>query len=725
MSRLPILLVLFISTAWAQKKPITLDALDEIRRRPDRSTTAVWAPDGKSFLYLEARKLMRYDAVSRAAEEVADLGEIDQPPSLSGTPAPYTWENRRAREATLQWAADGKNVLYRGETNLFLIHRDTSKDTKKWEQLTHSPEPERDPKLSPDSKKVAFRRGADLFVLDLASRKEAALTTGGSATLINGGVDWVYPEELALGTAYWWSPDSRALAYLQFDTSREPLYPHADFRGPQAVYEPQRYPQAGQNNPDVRLGVVAATGGATRWLEVGDTRNAYLIARAGWMPDSKSVYAVRLNRVQNHCELLSISVESGAATKLLEESDRFWINRGEEPEFVNDGKQFLWLSERDGYRHLYLYSTDGKPDGRSARQLTNGAWEVTGVQSVDQVAGRAYFTSSETGPLERQLYSIRLNGSDKRQLSSGAGTHSISMGSGGAFYLDTFSSLTTPPRTTLHSGDGKELGVYRDADRAVLDEYDLLPTETVSFPGPGGQRLYARMIKPAGFAASRKYPAIVQVYGGPGAQSVRNSWVGVDLDQVYAHRGFVIWEVDNRGMAGRGHSFETPVYHRLGTVELADQKAGVEYLVSLGFVDPQRVGIQGWSYGGFMTLNALLNAPQVFRAGIAGAPVTDWHNYDTIYTERYMGLPTENESGYTATSLVSKAANLKGKLMIAHNLEDDNVLFQNSMQMIQALEQAGKPFELQIYPLKTHSVTGPAVKQMNAAMLDFFERSLK
>ena len=301
----------------------------------------------------------------------------------------------------------------------------------------------------------------------------------------------------------------------------------------------------------------------------------------------------------------------------------------------------------------------------------------------------------------------------------------IVMGPGGYFYLDTFSSVSSPPRTTVHAGDGRELDVYREQNRRLTEDYEILPTELVNFDTADGTLLYARLIRPAGFEAGKKYPAVVLVYGGPDSQGVRNAWMGPDLDQVLANEGFVVWQVDNRGSSGRGHAFETPVYHKLGSVELADQVAGVEYLISLGFVDKTRVGIRGWSYGGFMTLNAMLNAADVFRAGIAGAPVTDWHNYDTIYTERYMGLPKDNPDGYKNTALPAQAKSLKGRLLIAHNVEDDNVLFQNTVQMVDALERAGQMFEMQVYTQKTHAVTGAEARQLNAAMVDFFERNSK
>ena len=713
------LCLLMALPAFSQKKPITLDSLNELARRGGETPgPPVWAPNGKTFVFRQGHRLIVYDPATKSSRTLASTDEMDAAAVKVPEDGPFDWQDRRVRESDLQWSSSGRHLLYAAGGDLFLIDAGTGK----WDQLTRTPVAERDPKLSPDGKTISFRRGWDLFTLDIASHKETRLTSGGTATLRNGGLDWVYPEELELGTAHWWSPDSKSILYLQFDTSREPVYPHEDLLKTPAVYEPERYPQAGDNNPDVHAGVVAATGGATRWIDVGDTRDSYLIARAGWMPDSKSVYVVRTNRLQNRLELVSIDIESGAASTILRESDPYWINLFGGPLFLNQGKQFLWSSERDGFRHLYLYSADG----RSVKQLTKGAWEVRDVVGVDEVGRRVFYTSSEGNPLETHLYSVAMNGDRKRRLDSAAGTHRVSMGPGGFYYLDTHSSLTSPSRTTLHSGDGAELGVYREANRSQTDEYDILPSEIVSFKGPSGAPLFGRLIKPAGFEPGKKYPAIVTVYGGPGvALPVRDSWAGIDIDQVYAHRGYVVWQAENRGGAGRGHAFETPIFHNLGVAELADQVAGVAYLVSLGFVDPARVGIHGWSYGGFMTLNALLNAPDVFRCGIAGAPVTDWRNYDTIYTERYMGLPAENAAGYRDTALPPRAANLKGKLMIAHNFEDDNVLFQNTLQMIDALERAGKEFEFMLYPQKAHGVTGAASRQMDQSMLDFFERNLK
>jgi dipeptidyl-peptidase 4 len=704
----------------AQKQPVTLATLDEAARLAPLGpgNPLAWAHDGTRFLYRQGRRLMLYDLATRASKEVVDTAAMDAAAvKAPNEPHPFDWENRRVRESPVQWSPTGNRILYSTGGDLFAIDASTAQ----WTQLTNTSVAERDPKLSPDGKSVAFRRNWDLYTLDIASKRETRLTTGGSDTLRNAGLDWVYPEELDLGTAYWWSPDSKSIAYLQFDLSREPIYPHEDLRGPHAIYEPQHYPQAGENNPDVRIGVVAAAGGNTRWLDAGGSQDQHLIARAGWTPDSKNIYVVRTNRVQNRMEMLSIAAGSGKTSRIFEESDRYWVNLPDEPIFLKGGKQFLILSERDGFRQIYVYSNDGK----QIRQLTKGPSEVTGIAGVDETAGRVYFTSSETSPLERQLYSVGIGGESQRQLSAGAGTHTIAMGPEAHFYLDTISSVSSPPRTTLHSGDGRELGVYREADRRIVDQYEILPTQLISFKGRDGTLFYARMVRPAGFDPANKYPAVVLVYGGPGAQGVRNTWNGADLDQVLAQKGFVVWQMDNRGSTGRGHAFETPIFRKLGLRELADQVAGVDYLASLGFVDRARIGIRGWSYGGFMTLNALLNAPDIFRAGMAGAPVTDWRNYDTIYTERYMSLPQENPDGYVSTALPPLAKNLKGSLMIAHNIEDDNVLFQNTIQMIDALEREGKHFEMQVYTQKTHPVTGAEASQLNAAIVDFFERNLR
>ncbi|HEY1219243.1 MAG: S9 family peptidase [Bryobacteraceae bacterium] len=716
------LIFLLASSVFAQKKPITLEVLSHAGRGGGRGAGGpeLWMPDGKSFLVHQGNRLSQYDCATRQSKPVMTLDEIDAaavaPPIDEG---PTDWINRRAGLGSMQLSTSGNELLYTARGDIFVIHLDTGK----WDQITKTPVIERDARLAPDGKAVAFRRGSDLYAVDVASKSETRLTKDGSDTLRNGGLDWVYPEELELNTAFWWSPDSKSIAYLQFDTHAEPLYPHEDALRLRAVYEPERYPQAGENNATIHLGVVSAAGGPTRWYDVGDTRDSYLIARVGWMPGSRALYVLRFNRVQNRDALLSIDLESRSVATIFEESDPYWINLKGDIRFLDDGRQFLWTSQRTpgGYRHLFLYSNDGK----QVQQLTSGAWEVTGLVAVDEAGGRVFYTSDEPGHLEQHLYSIGLDGRNKRRLTREPGSHNVSMGPGGLYYVDAWSSLSEPPRSVLHAGDGSELGVYREPDHAQ-DEYDILPAEIEPFTTPDGVTLYGRLIKPAGYVQGKRYPVIVSVYGGPGVgMPVHNAWQGINLDQVLAHKGYAIWQCENRGGEGRGHDFETAIYHKLGVTELADQVAGVQHLIAAGLADPERIGIHGWSYGGFMTVNALLNAPEVFEAGFAGAPVTSWMNYDSIYTERYMGLPKDNPDGYRDTALPPKAKNLKGKLMLVHNFEDDNVLFQNSIQLASALELAGRQFEYMLYPQKSHGVSGLAAQHLNQLLVDFFERSLR
>jgi dipeptidyl-peptidase 4 len=709
-------LALCALSVFAQKKPITLDTITaRPAGRRSMEGPPEWAPDGKHFGYFKGKQIMLYDVAAKSEKELLALEPLEKAAVPVPTAERFDFQNRRVSENRFQWSPSGKELLLSVGGDLFWYRVESGK----WDQLTATAEREHDPKLSPDGTQVAFRRAHDLYTLDIASRKVKRLTEDGSATLLNGELDWVYPEELDLGTAFWWSPDSKHIAYMQFDVGREMVYPQVSLLGPRAVAEPERYPQAGTPNAEVHVGVISPTGGNTRWIDLGETRG-FLIARLYWSPDSSKLAIERFNRLQNKLDLMLADTGAGTSKSILHESDPAWINLNDLFHFLPDG-QFIWGSERDGFQHLYLYGADGKLRNR----ITQGDWEVNRIAAIDESRQIVYYTSTEASPLERQLYSINFSGKDKKQLTQGAGTHGVSMSPSNDYFMDSFSSLTQPTRKTIHKIDGAEWTVFREADHKLTDEYEILPTEIVNVKAADGTMLYARLIKPANFKVGEKYPAIVMVYGGPGVQTIHNAWSGATWDQALAQRGFVIWQVDNRGSMGRGHAFETPINRRMGKVELADQLEGIRYLVAQGFVDPNRIGINGWSYGGYMTINALLNAPDVFRAGIAGAPVTNWQNYDTIYTERYLGLPSENPDGYKVSSLLDYADKLKAKLLMIHNIEDDNVLFQNTVQMSDALERAGKLFDMVIYPGKSHGVEGPLRKHLLEKTTDFFEKNLK
>src|SRR3984893_15415680 len=425
----------------AQKKPITLDTITEFDRGGGRGASGslpVWSPDGKHFAAIRGGQVMLYNVAAKREKELLLL----EPLQKAAIPIPeaqrFDWQNRRVSEDSLQWSDSGKELLLSVRGDLFLF----SIDSGKWDQLTATAEPEHDPKLSPDGARVAFRRGHDLYSMDVASRQATRLTEDGNPTLLNGELDWVYPEELDLGTAYWWSPDSKRIAYLQLDIAREMIYPQVALGGLRAILEPERYPQAGTANAEVHVGVIPAGGGTTRWMDLGETRG-YLIARVYWTPDSSKLAIERFTRVQNQLDLMLADASNGSAKSIIYESDPFWINNNDLFHFLNNG-EFIWGSERDGFQHLYLYGQEGK----LRKRLTEGNWEVTSLAGVNESKQTIYFESSEVSPLERQLYSIKLSGKDRKRISQGAGTHAISMSPTTEYYLDSFSNLTQPSRRT-------------------------------------------------------------------------------------------------------------------------------------------------------------------------------------------------------------------------------------------------------------------------------------
>ncbi len=713
--RIILLLIFLPALSTAAKKPITIDTLMEPGARRGDSAI-VWSPDGHRFVAVQDKKLILYDVAGKQQRDVMPMSKIEDLARNVPEAATFDWTNRRVGEQPMQWFKDGDRLLVQARGDLFVVHLGSGVI----DQLTATDTGEFDPKLSPDNQRVSFRRGNDLYVIEVNSKKETRLTSDGTATLMNGRLDWVYPEELDLGTAHWWSPDSRHIAYLQFDTSKEPVFPQVDLRKSRGVLETERYPKAGDPNAEVRVGVIDATGGPTKWMDAGEPRG-HLLARVYWFPDSSKLAIMRLNRVQDKIDLLASDIRTGDSSVMLHEEDKYWINVDDSFHFLNDGKEFLWPSERTGHRHLYLY----RANGELQHAITKGDWDVEEVAGVDEERRQIYYLSTEDSPLERQLYSIGLDGKKKHRITAGKGTYSVSIAPSYDAMLETFSSLTQPPVRTLRKIDGAEIATYIPADRSLLDTYEVLPTEIVKVKSADGQDMYARMIKPANFSPDHKYPVLVAVYGGPHAQTVRDSWTGASFDQVMANKGYLIWQVDNRGSFGRGHTWESAVYRNLGATELADQKAGIEYLKTLPYADTSRMGIYGWSYGGYMTLYSLTNAPGLFKAGAAGAPVTSWRNYDSIYTERYMGLPEANEKAYESTSPVTHAGDLTAKLLILHNVEDDNVHFQNTMQMAEALEKADKQFRMVIYPQKAHGVSGPLRRHLNETMADFFDSALK
>jgi len=680
-----------------------------------------WSPDGKTVSYLRrvgrSHELWLLDLPTGQKRMVVDANQFR---SLVPSEFPPTQRTGLARvhPRHYRWSFTGDALMFISPTTLAWYNLGTG--VHRW--LVTGEAPLEDPKMSPDGQWVSFVRDDNLWVVSVGSGRATALTTDGSESLRDGRLDWVYPEELEIHTAYWWSPDSSQLAYLQMDEHAVTRYPLVNNLSRTGEIHWTRYPTAGSPNPIVRLGVVPVRGGPTRWMETGSDTDVYL-ARVTWLPSGKQLALERLNRAQTRLDLLIVDSTTGRSRTVLTDTDKYWINLSDDPYFFHDGKRFLWSSERSGFRHLYLYETSG----RTLNQLTGGDWAITQVAGVDERQGLVYFVGTKKSVLERQLYRVSLDGSGPVPITTVAGTHEITMAPGEASFLDEYSNAMTPPREEIDRADGTQLAIL-DANRVPeLAEFHLSPIEFLTVPAADGTPLDAMMIKPPDFDPARRYPVLIDTYGGPTAQLVRDVWGGRRFlwHEFMAQHGYIIFSLDNHGSSGRGHAFETPVYQHFASIELADQLAGVRHLRSLPYVDPARIGIWGWSYGGHMTLQAMLRAPDVFRAGIAVAPVTDWRMYDTIYTERYMGTPQENPEGYTTSSPITYASQLKGKLLIAHGTGDDNVHFANTAELIEKFIQAGKYAEVMLFPGRGHSISDtPAQLELFRRMTDFLVHNL-
>lgn len=685
----------------------------------------LWLPDGSAFLLRQQRDgvdgVWRHDVASGAETLIVD----------------WTALERRLEEARPAWVApamddvnthptvglgpvmspDGSALVGVAEGDLFEL--DLSDGSAHF--LTDHRGAERFATFSPDGGRLAFVRDGDLFVLDFGGGAETRLTDReGRDTLLNGRADWVYEEELDVKRAFWWSPDGRALAFLQFDTAAIPPVPIVDGMTVVPTLERQRYPKAGGANSTVRLGVVPAAGGEARWLDVA-VGGGYL-ARAGWLPGGSAVWVQVLDRSQKRLELKVVDVSTSDVRTVLAETDPAWVNVGDELTFLDD-ETFVWASERDGYRHLYLVGADGTV----RRQLTSGTWQVTEVYGVDRKRRRVLFQGNRGDPRERHLFAVGLDGGDPIRLDDTPGTHDAVFAPGFDLVLDTASTLTTPPRLDLRDGDGGLVRTVDDGRIPALEDVPLAEPELGTLTADDGETLYTYTLKPPDFDPSRRYPTLLYVYGGPGVQIVTNDWWARRglFFQLLARRGLVIFALDNRGSFGRGHAFEAAVAGRLGTVEMADQLAGVRYLESRPWVDSSRVGVYGGSYGGFMTLTLMTRAGEHFASGIAYAPVTDWRLYDSVYTERYMGTPAANPDGYRTSAPVTHAAELRGDLLICHGAMDNNVHTQNTLQFAGAAMAAGHDLQLMIFPRVRHGIRVSRMKlPFHRLKADFVQRHL-
>jgi dipeptidyl-peptidase 4 len=637
-------------------------------------------------------------------------------------------EARQTLEWPLSFDQSGRRAIYIFNGDLFLLDLFAAH----FSRLTRTEAEERSPGFSPDGKRLAFVRANDLYVMDLDTRAETRVTHDASETTLNGTVSWLYWEEIfgRRDIGYWWSPDSSALAYLQTDESSVPVSYFVDFQPDTPRVIKQRYAKAGQPNPKVRVGVAEVGKNDTTWVRIVD-RPFDLILRVKWLPDGSRVSVQTLTRDQHELGLYFADRKTGTSTRILTETDPGWVNTHDDLHFLKDGRHFLWASERDDYYHLYRYSMDG----RLVNQVTRGSWAMASsggvswvrqaVAGIDETNGWVYFTAMERSSIERDLYRIKLDGSGLTRLSAEPGVHRISMSPNTQFYLDSFSDVRTLPSLTIHKSDGSRQRSIAAPRMELLARFDMQYPELLTIPTADRFPMPARLLKPKDFRPDRKHPVILFVYGGASSPTVANAWQSdLIFYQLLLAEGYVILKVDNRSATGISKRLENTVIGKVGEPESSDLLDATRWLKAQPWVDAGRIGVWGWSNGGTMTLNLMTRSAE-FKAGISVAPVTDWRYYDTKWAEAFLQTPVENPDGYARTSLVRRAGELHGRLLLVHGTYDDNVHPQNTQAFTDALIKAGKLFDMMIYPMRKHDIGDRAATiHLYRTMLEFWKRNL-
>ncbi len=681
-----------------------------------------WHPEGKYLAYLD-RSEKTHEAALYLADPAAGTTRLllDAKTLAGAAKSKSDIKDEQEKEwairysvSSYRWAPKSDGITFVSDDQLH--YYDLAGGAL--EQITHAPGAKRDLRFSPDEQWIAFvqddtvryvsRDGGDVHEVEAPK-----------ADHLFGWPTWVYAEEFGVREAYKWSEDSRYIAFMAFDETPVVEYPLANYLDLPATVDMQNYPKAGAANPIVTLGIHDRKTSKTVYADVAGTPDTY-IARIGWMKQSGEAYALLLNREQDEMQLVSIDPRTGKSRELVEIEDDAWVDVTDDLHFLDDGR-FVFGHQEDGWHHLYLYDADGDV----VRKLTPGEFNVS-LHAIDERNGWVYFSRLTQGFRNLQLYRVKLAGGEAEAVTTEPGYHGITMDDTGRWFVDRHSDLATPTGMRVNNANGKQVLVL--AEPADLSKYSLQAPEIFTVKSADGRTdLLARRIVPPGFDPKKKYPVIMYHYGGPTSLAVNNSWGGTAYlwENLLAHEGYVLVRVDNRAAAAFSHTQQALINHRLGKIELEDQLAAVEWLKKQPWVDGERIGLYGHSYGGYMTIYALENAPGVWAAGIAGAPVTQWEDYDTIYTERYMSTPANNPEGYKASSTLTHVDGLADPLLIIHGTGDDNVHWQNTAHLIDALVEAGKQYELIIYPDKTHSLRGEKTKQhMYRAERDFWRRHL-
>lgn len=662
-----------------------------------------WIDGGNRFSFIPpgGGVIKTYDPATDKEETVFTAQGVTFP----GTDKPFAYNQ-------FNWSADFKYLMFR--TNFRPVWRNSGEAdyylySLADKQLQLVAKDARTAQLSPNGQLVAYERGGNLFVYDLNKKKETQLTKDAQTNLYNGRYGWVYEEEFGLVQAWDWSPDSRYIAFWQTDERQIPLYKMTDFSSAHPEYTEIPYPRVGDPAPPVRLGIIDLKSRKNKWVNI-DLAGGYF-PRIYWTSKTGQLAVVHLNRKQNHLTLYFADAANGAARKIMEEKDdKGWIDIFDFFAgilhfftFPANSDEFFWISGRDGFNHLYRYNYEGK----LLNQVTTGKWEVVRVESVDVTSKTVYYTSTEASSVDRQLYGVGFDGSGKRRLTQPEGRHRINMSPNGKYYIDNHSSASRHKRVELFTSDGKLVKVMEANDNVdkFLQGHAYSPRELMRFTTTDGQPIDIYVVKPLDFDPQKKYPLLLEVYGGPGSQAVYNEFGASGWEQYMAQEGYVVAAVNNRGSGGYGQDFMEVVYEQLGTYESKDFVETAQYLSkNFPWIDGNRMAIKGHSYGGYSSSYTMLTYPGVFQVAIVAAPVTDQRLYDNIYTERYMGLLPENEENYKKTAVITYADKLEGKMLLVHSLMDDNVHVVNTFQLLRKLLDNGKDVDLRIYPPGDHGV---------------------
>lgn len=694
------------------------------------------SPDGQRVTFLKGKQtdyerldLWEYHIESGETRMLFDSNDLSSGEEVLSDEEKARRERMRLSGSGIvsyQWSDDGKALLFPLGGDVF-YHKLGEKGAK---QLLDTDAFETDIKLSPKGNYISFIRDQNLYVKHIASGKEMAITEEGGGNIKFGMAEFVAQEEMGRMTGYWWSGDESKIAFTKVDESPVEVITRSEIYADDIKLIEQKYPKAGTPNVVVELAIQDINTGKRTWVDLGEDKDIYF-ARGKWMPNSTTFTYQWQTRDQQTLELRAFDLLSGKQNVLLTETSNTWVNLHDDLYFLKDKSQFIWASERDGYKHLYLFDNNGK----LVKQLTKGDWVVDDVEAIDLANNQLYFSGRKDTPLESHVYSVSLDGGDINRVTELGAYHSAAFSKDASIFIDRFSTINSPAQVSLNDASGKRITwleenkvdkghpLYAYMDSWTAPEFGDITTKD-------GATLKYRIYTPQSAKENpqQKHPVIVYLYGGPHAQVVTNSWAGNRglLFQHWVDQGYVVFTLDNRGSNYRGKSFEDPIYKKMGFIEVDDQVAGVEFLRTLPFVDATRIGVHGHSYGGYMTLMTMFKASDYFAAGVSGAPVTDWRLYDTHYTERYMGNPNTDNDAYIASSVFPYAKDLKGDLLIYHGMADDNVLFTHSTMLYKHLQDLAIPFETMDYPGKKHSIRGKQTGiHLYKTITNFFERTLK